>query len=141
MIATDNGDSLICIMQKIAKLFGIIFIAIGILGFVPGITSNGHLLGIFEVNTLHNIIHLLSGIIALMMAGSAMKAKTFFKFFGVIYGLITILGFLQGNTVLGLIGVNVADNLLHLAITIIALILGFGGSKHSSSMPMSNDQM
>lgn len=129
-------------MQKIAKWFGIIFILVGILGFIPGITSNGHLLGIFEVNTLHNIIHLLSGIIALMCAGSAMKAKTYFKIFGVVYGLVTVVGFLQGNTVLGLIGVNVADNLLHLLISIIALVLGFGGSKPSAmSMPMSNNQM
>lgn len=125
--------------QKLAKLFGIIFIAVGILGFIPGITSNGHLLGIFEVDTLHNVIHLLSGIVALMCAGSAMKAKTYFKVFGIVYGLVTVLGFLQGTTVLGLIGVNVADNLLHLVISVVALAIGFGGKK--SSMPMSNNQM
>lgn len=120
-------------IQKLAKLFGIVFIAIGILGFVPGITSNGNLLGIFEVGTLHNIIHLLSGIVALAMAGDAMKARTYFKVFGVVYAIVTIVGFLQGNTVLGLIGVNVADNLLHLVIAIVALALGFGGSKSSMS--------
>lgn len=126
--------------QKLAKLFGIIFIAVGILGFIPGITSNGHLLGIFEVDTLHNVIHLLSGIVALMCAGSTMKAKTYFKVFGVVYGLVTVLGFLNGATVLGLIGVNVADNLLQLVISVAALAIGFGGKK--SSMPMSsNPQM
>ncbi len=126
--------------MKIAKWFGIIFVLVGILGFIPGITSNGHLLGIFEVNTLHNIIHLLTGIIALMVAGDHMKSKSFFKIFGVVYGIVTIVGFLQGDNVLGLFGVNMADNLLHLVITVVALVLGFGGSK-SSSMPMSGSQM
>jgi hypothetical protein len=125
-------------MRKIAKWFGIIFVLIGILGFVPGITSDGYLLGIFEVDTLHNVIHLLSGIIAFMCAGSDMGAKSFFKIFGVIYGLVTILGFLQGGSVLGLFGVNMADNLLHLLISVVALYLGFsGGSK--ASMPMSSN--
>ncbi|MCC7436762.1 DUF4383 domain-containing protein [Candidatus Nomurabacteria bacterium] len=128
-------------MKKITNLFGIIFVAVGILGFIPGITSDGYLLGIFEVNALHNIIHLATGIIALMVAGSHSKSKAFFKIFGVVYGLVTVVGFLHGHSVFGLIGVNVADNLLHLVITVVALVLGFGGSKHSSSMPMSGNQM
>lgn len=116
--------------QTLAKLFGAVFLVIGILGFVPGITSDGYLLGIFEVDTLHNIIHLLSGILALVLAKDAMKAKLYFKVFGVVYALVTIIGFLHGSSVLGLIGVNLADNLLHLIIAVAALIIGFGGSHH-----------
>lgn len=125
--------------QKAAKWFGIVFILVGVLGFIPGITSNGMLLGIFEVDALHNVIHLLSGIIALLCAGSMKGAKTYFKIFGVVYALVTVLGFLGSGSVLGLIMVNGADNVLHLLIAIIALALGFGGPK--KSMPQAAPMM
>jgi hypothetical protein len=117
-------------LQKIAWIFAGVFSLIGILGFVPGITTDGYLLGIFEVDTLHNIIHLLSGIAAAFAAYTSMNAsKIFFKTFGIIYGIVTIVGLIQGDTVLGLIGVNMADNLLHLIITASSLYLGFGNMK------------
>lgn len=124
--------------QKAAKWFGIIFIVIGVLGFVPGITTaTGYLLGIFRVDAIHNIIHILSGIIALMCAGSAAKAQGYFKIFGIVYALVTVLGFIQGQAVLGLIAVNAADNVLHLLLAIIFLALGFGGKKSGmASTPM-----
>jgi preprotein translocase subunit Sss1 len=119
-------------ISKIAKVFGIIFVLVGVLGFVPGITNDGHLLGVFEVNTLHNIIHLLTGIFALVLAKNS--AKMFFKVFGVVYLIVTIVGFVQGGTVLGLFGVNMADNVLHLVIAAFALWLGF--MKKESMSPM-----
>ncbi len=121
--------------QKLAKIFGWVFLLIGVLGFIPGVTSNGHLLSIFEVDPLHNIVHLLSGIFGLWLGKSEGGAKTYFKIFGVVYALVTVLGLLSGS-VLGLISVNLADNILHLAIAVIALWIGFSGNK-SRSMPMS----
>ena len=115
---------------KLANLFGIVFVLIGILGFVPAFTPTGNLLGLFEVNALHNIIHIISGIAALILASSA--PKTYFKIFGIVYLIVTVVGFIQGTTVLGLIGVNLFDNLLHLVITVAALSIGF--SKMDSSM-------
>jgi len=121
--------------RKAAKWFGSIFILIGILGFIPGITNGKMLLGIFEVDMLHNVIHLLTGIIALLCSGSLDSAKTYFKIFGVVYALVTILGFVGGGDVLGLIMVNGADNVLHLIIAVVALALGFGGPKATVSQP------
>ena len=115
--------------QKWAKVFGIVFVLIGILGFVPGITSNGQLLGIFEVNTVHNLIHLLSGIVFLAVMGSEAKSITFFKIFGVVYAIVAIVGILQGNTVLGIFGVNTADNILHVVLALVILSIGFGSKK------------
>lgn len=124
-------------VQKLAWVFGIVFVAIGVLGFVPGATSNGMLLGIFEVDGLHNAIHLLSGIAAIAAAwGSAAYARLYFKVFGVVYGLVTVVGFLQGDTVLGLFMVNTADNLLHLVIAAAALWIGFGMKEEGTSMGM-----
>ena len=109
--------------SKMAKVFGWVFLLIGILGFIPGITTGGHLLGIFEVDVMHNIVHLLTGIIALSMAKGS--AKTFFKVFGVIYAVVAILGLIGASPVLGLIHVNGADNVLHILIALIALYYGF----------------
>ncbi|NCN52258.1 DUF4383 domain-containing protein [Candidatus Parcubacteria bacterium] len=118
--------------KKLAQVFGVVFLLIGILGFVPGITTTGHLLGIFEVDILHNVIHILTGILALVFAGSA--AKMFFKVFGIVYLIVTVVGFVQGDTVLGLIGVNLADNVLHLVVAAVALYVGFKKDTMVSSM-------
>lgn len=128
-------------VQTLAKVFGVVFLLIGILGFVPGITTDGHLLGIFHVDMLHNIIHILTGIIAFLVMGSASKSQMYFKVFGIVYLIVAVAGFVQGTTVLGLIGVNMADNILHIVIALVALVAGFKGcckAKGGSSMPPSN---
>lgn len=113
-------------IQKLAWVFAIVFLTIGILGFIPSIIANGQLLGIFEVDTLHNIIHLASGILAAVAASMSVTAsRLYFQVFGGIYALVAGVGFLQGDTVLNLIGVNLADNVLHVVIAATALYIGF----------------
>lgn len=114
-------------VKKAAFIFGVVFIAVGLLGFIPALTPDGHLLGIFEVDTVHNLIHLLSGIAALVLSKTYRGAKTYFKVFGVVYGLVTLLGLLSGDSpLLGFIAHNTADIVLHALITAAALYLGFG---------------
>ena len=84
------------------------------------------LLNIFHV-TAHNVVHLLTGVVAIFagMVGVG-AASTFFKIFGVVYGLVAILGFVVGNgLLLGLISSNVADTWLHVVIAVVSLIIGF----------------
>jgi hypothetical protein len=109
--------------KKIVSFFGVVFIIIGILGFF----SNGKVLGIFAVDTIHNVIHLASGIVALAMAarGEA-AAKQFGMIFGLVYGLVTVLGFVWPNdNVLGFININTADDFLHLVLSVVFLWVGF----------------
>lgn len=107
-------------------VFGAVFLAIGILGFVPGITTeDGLLLGIFQVSPLHNVIHILSGIAALVAMSSASYSRLWFRVFGVVYAIVAIVGWAQGTTVLGLIDVNVADNILHTVLALAILGVGF----------------
>ena len=114
-------------VNTLAWVFGVVLTLVGVLGFVPGITtSDGMLLGIFMTGGLHNIIHLVTGLAALAAVWGMWNPRLYFQIFGVVYGLVTIVGFLQGDTVLGLIGVNMADNLLHLVIAAVALWAGFG---------------
>ena len=114
-------------LKTIALLFGVVFLVVGILGFVPAVTPNQMLLGIFHVNTAHNVVHLLSGVVALWAGmSSTASARLYFRLFGVVYALVAVLGFLAGNgMVLGLISNNMADTALHLVIALVALTLGF----------------
>ena len=114
-------------VKSAAVLFGIVFLLIGILGFVPGITDHHMLLGIFHVNAAHNVVHLLSGAAALF-AGmtSAGASRIYFRVFGVIYGLVAVMGFMVGDgMLLGLISNNTADTWLHVVIAAVSLLLGF----------------
>ncbi len=115
-------------LRLAAKVFGAVFLLIGVLGFVPALTPDGNLLGLFHVNALHNIVHLASGVVALL-AGfmGARNSKLYFQVFGVVYALVAVLGFAYGdNNILGLVASNMADTLLHVVIAVAALTLGFG---------------
>lgn len=116
-------------IRFIAVLFGIGFIFAGVAGFLPSFTPNGLLFGIFEVNSMHNIVHLVSGVIAIMAATSHYFSRLFFQVFGVIYSIVAILGFARGGD-LFIMHANMADNFLHLGIGVIALLLGFALAKH-----------
>lgn len=114
-------------LSNIAKVFGVVFLLIGVLGFVPALTPDGHLLGIFEVNAVHNVIHLLSGAVALAAGFTGYReSKLYFQVFGVVYGLVAVLGLFYGeNAILGIVAHNMADLLLHIVIAGAALTLGF----------------
>lgn len=114
-------------VKKAAIVFGVVFLLVGVLGFVPALNPDGNLLGLFHVNLLHNLVHLASGVVALL-AGlyGAKAARLYFQVFGVVYGLVAVLGFVYGdNAILGLVANNLADTLLHVLIAAAALLVGF----------------
>jgi hypothetical protein len=116
-------------IQTAAMVVGATFLLVGILGFIPGITTHysdlkfaGHnsdakLLGLFEVSILHNIVHLLFGIAGLAMARAWDSARTYLVGGGVIYLVLFVYGLIfHGETGGNWIPVNWADNILHLAL-------------------------
>jgi hypothetical protein len=133
-------------IKKLAMVWGVVFVLVGIAGFIPGLTSSDDmgmktLLGLFMVNGVHNAVHLLTGVASLASSGSEKWSKLYFQLFGVVYALVTVLGFAMGSEhyVLGIIPVNTADNFLHLAITLVALGIGFGvpaARQNSSPSPL-----
>lgn len=127
---------MVYIEKTYALILGAVLTLIGILGFIPGLAPDGNLLGIFAIDGLHNVIHLLSGVVGLAAGLSpfARYARWYALAFGIVYGLVTIIGFIQGNTVLGLIRVNGADNVLHLLITISALAVYFVASNRERNV-------
>jgi hypothetical protein len=119
-------------IKNLAFLFGAVFLLVGILGFIPAVTpmhSDGmrYLLGLFMVGGVHNAVHLLSGVAAIAGGLASEKyAQLYFRVFGSVYLLVTIVGFIQKTTVLGLFHVNTADNFLHLVLAVVILAVGFG---------------
>lgn len=107
--------------KTIMYVAGVVFIVLGLLGFV-----NDPVLGIFDVDALHNIIHLASGILALIFASQGeSQARMYALVLGIVYALVTILGFIVGDgKILGLVSTNGADNVLHLVLAIVFLIVG-----------------
>lgn len=105
--------------QTWAKVIGVILLLVGVVGFFMG----DMVLGLFGVNTLHNIVHLVTGAI-FAWAGFSASAPTndVNKWLGVIYALVGIVGFFG---VLGFLNVNAADNWLHLVIGVVSAWIGW----------------
>lgn len=122
--------------KTMAVLFGVVLLVVGVLGFVPGITKDEMLLGIFHVNAAHNVVHLLSGAVALFCGMTSVGAsRNYFRIFGIVYGAVAVLGFLnpgEHTMLLGLISNNTADTWLHVAISAVSLILGFMPARDSA---------
>jgi hypothetical protein len=117
---------MLAMLRIIAILFGIAFIFAGVAGFMPMFMQDGLLFGYFMVDSLHNLVHIVTGVIAIMAATSYRLTRGFFKIFGVIYFIVAIWGFWTGDLIL--IHVNTADNILHLVVGLIAIYLGFSKS-------------
>jgi hypothetical protein len=109
-------------------IFGVVFVVVGALGWVPAVNPGGKLLGIFDVNPAHNFVHLATGVVAIIAGVVSEKgSRIFFQVFGVIYGLVAALGFFSGDQpLLGIVANNAADSVLHVVIAVVALYLGFG---------------
>lgn len=134
-------------IQKAALAVGVVFLLVGILGFIPGITSNfdqlgfagsgseAALLGIFQVSVLHNIVHLLFGVAGVVMAKTVTGAYNFLLWGGVIYAVLFIYGLVvPHDSAANFVPVNAADNILHLvlAIAMIALALVLRDKHHTA---------
>jgi hypothetical protein len=129
-------------VQSVAVLAGAVFVLVGILGFVPGITTHygdmsfaGHdsgakLLGLFQVSILHNLVHLLFGIVGLVLAKTAEGAHSFLVGGGVVYLVLWLLGVVGAGD---WIPANTADNWLHLALGVGLIALGYATGRRMTA--------
>jgi hypothetical protein len=114
-----------------------VFLLVGIAGFIPGLTtrydqlgfagtgSMALLLGVFQVSVLHNIVHLLFGVVGLAAARRARGAKLFLIVGGIVYAVLWLYGLVVPMSSAGnFVPLNSADNWLHLVLAIGMILLG-----------------
>ena len=124
-------------LHNTAMVLGAVFLLVGVLGFIPGITTNygamsfaGHdsgamLLGVFQVSVLHNIVHLLFGVAGIAMARTDRMARNFLLGGGIVYIVLWIYGLvinMDGGA--NFVPFNTADNWLHLILGLAMVGLG-----------------
>lgn len=126
--------------RTFARIFGIVFLIVGLGGFIPGLTDHsatpdpgltmtsgyGHELGMFPINILHNIVHLLFGVWGLAASRSYGGARGYFRAVAIIYALLTVMGLVDGlDTTFGLIPLYGGDVVLHALLAAVAAYFGF----------------
>jgi hypothetical protein len=124
-------------VQVAAAVVAVVFLLVGVLGFIPGVTTHydqlsfaGHdsmamLLGLFMVSVLHNIVHLLFGIAGLASARTARGARLFLLAGGVVYLVLWLYGLLiDHGSDANFVPVNTADDWLHLVLGVGMIALG-----------------
>jgi hypothetical protein len=112
-------------VQRVAQIFGVIFLIIGIAGFFFSMSMDeAMLLGMFPVNVAHNIVHLLFGLWGLAAARSFAGAKSYAQITGVLYLVLAVLGFVD-PTGFGLIPIGGNDIWLHAGIGLVLSYVGF----------------
>jgi hypothetical protein len=115
-----------------ALTLGAVLVVVGLVGFLVepsfavGDNAQRGTLILFDVNGWHNVVHLLSGVVGLAMAGTAARARLYSIGYGAVYVLVTFLGFAvgDGGLLLSLIPINTADNVLHLAVALTGIGVG-----------------
>ncbi|WP_084964339.1 DUF4383 domain-containing protein [Thermoactinospora rubra] len=135
-------------LQLAALVVGATFLLVGVLGFIPGLTTGydtmqfaGHhsdamLLGIFQVSILHNVVHLLFGVAGILMARTWTAARAFLIGGGVVYLMLWIYGLLvDQDSAANFVPLNTADNWLHLLLGVgmvaLGAVLGRGPGRRS----------
>lgn len=149
--APRSGSRYNAAVQKAAFAVGAVFLLVGVLGFVPGITTNfdqltfaGHhseaaLLGIFNVSVLHNLVHLAFGLAGIALARTFKSARYYLIGGGVIYLLLFVYGLvIDHHSSANFVPVNGADNWLHLglAVAMIALGAALGRTNDDTARPV-----
>ena len=132
-------------VRSAAGAVGAVFILVGVLGFIPGITSNysslefaGHesgakLLGLFQVSILHNVVHLLYGIAGIALARTVSGARLYMVVGGAVYLVLWLYGLVVGHdSAANFVPLNNADNWLHLFLAVTMIGLGLALTRRTA---------
>jgi hypothetical protein len=123
--------------RTFALVFGIVFLVVGIAGFIPGLlvpsvqpaaihAMDGRLFGLFPVNAIHSLAHAAFGVWGLIAYRSLSDSVIYARVVAIAYGVLTVMGLIPGlNTVFGLMPIMGNDIWLHLLLAVIAAYFGF----------------
>ncbi len=113
-----------------AILFGIAFIFAGVAGFLPTFKLDDLLFGFFTTSPISNVILITVGVVSIMAATSHRLARVFFQLFGLSCTAAAVWGFWSNGDLI-IMHVNTADNIFHVIVGVLALLIGFGVSNDS----------
>lgn len=124
--------------RLLATVFGVVYLLVGLLGFaVTGVNNfagtEGDTLIVFDVNPLHNIVHLGIGGLLLAASRTVSSAKAANTGVGAVYLAVGVLGLFLIGTDLNVLALNGADNVLHFASAVVLLGVGLGADKRTSA--------
>lgn len=124
--------------RTFALIFGIVFLAVGVLGFVPNMVQplhpghppvdpeGGLLLGLFPVNLYHNAVHILFGLWGLVASRSLSGSVAYARGVAIIYAVLTIAGFIPSlYTLFGMVPLYGNDVWLHAVLALVAAYFGW----------------
>jgi hypothetical protein len=147
MTSLHAGAMMATILQKAATAVAAMFLLVGVLGFIPEITTNydqmelaGHesdaqLLGLFNVSVLHNVVHLAFGVVGLLLARSWAGARAFLLGGGAVYLLLFVYGLLvDRHDDANFVPFNRADDWLHLVLGLGMVALGVALSQNRATV-------
>jgi len=118
-------------LKTASMVLGVVLLLVGLLGFIPnGLVGEG---AAFQTDLLHNLVHLLTGAILLLL-GKSPELSKWLKILGVVYALLAVLGFLGGDMILGFISTGGGSNWLHLVLAVV--FLGLPRMAKGGSAPM-----
>jgi hypothetical protein len=135
--------------RNFAMFIGMIFLAVGLLGFFPGAVTPppvgapnlaidsgyGYLLGLFPINVFHNLVHLAVGVWGLVASRTLAGSLSFARGLAIFYGVLTIMGLIPGlKTTFGLIPIFGHDVWLHVVTAGVAAYFGF--TSHAEAIPV-----
>jgi hypothetical protein len=117
------------ITQTVALVFGVVYLAVAILGFLPFLGGSytqtpNNLLGLVPINLLHNIVHLVIGVAGIAAASSWARSRSYLQIFGVVLLALGVVGIFVNNP-LGLVPIGGFDIAIHLVTGAILAYFGF----------------
>lgn len=135
--------------RNVTLIFGIVFLAVGIAGFIDGLVTppapptadgvvvdgaHGRLFGLFPVNGLHNLVHIAFGLWGFFAYFSGrLPSRTYLRSVAVVYAVFMVMGFIPGlDTTFGLVPLYGHDIWLHALLALVAGVVGFGVTEHEA---------
>lgn len=132
------------LVQRITLAFGIVYAAVGVLGFIPGITvpsahpGHGLLLGIFAVNTIHNLAHLLLGGVLIWGGLGPDRAVTVNRVMAAVFMVLTVASFIA--PIVEGVALNPPDTILHFGSMLLTAYLGFVAARPAEQLASNGGQ-
>ena len=127
---TNTGDGRRTLPQTLSLVFGIVYLLVGIVGFFvtgfddfAGNSQRERLIGLFMINPLHNVAHILVGIAGIALAKTLASARTYGWLLTVLYGALFIYGLIAAGESWDFLNINAADNVLHIATALVGLVI------------------